>query len=477
MAISTLATRSPYRTCNRWDLGGGAHASLLLREVHGKLKLSYSSTRDSQLHFMNENLYVAAEYTSLVANLFRDVIALNLRAQVNSASFAAVFVSVPYVKNERNYVLLDRFRVALFGQVDRETRTIREARWGVLDESAGTTRAIEVPDPTELVRECLLNVLGRGQTIRLYERARAVATCDADGRIQFIALEAMHQRASLYDERVLLDERNGAVTLFSAGVGSLLHYNTFGINVVDENSGHAMLAFEGIDRDGPFLKYAHITKERGSFFGRVEVIGGWMDPVGDRLLMGPTWRRTMIAIERALSPIQVASDRNERRLFVFGWQAPALTSIAAGTAAVGASAVTVYCALKFFRSPASMISLENIDAIAATMSRNQLLEGTAEYLRNEAATGLWSSMIDAYHTNLARVFYQAHSFVFARGTAIAGSLSAIFGVWGSGTDCLRWSRERLAETGVHIPFPLSQPTPRRMIASLRAHPERVRLED
>lgn len=86
-------------------------------------------------------------------------------------------------------------------------------------------------------------------------------------------------------------------------------------------------------------------------------------------------------------------------------------------------------------------------------------------------------MMRAYHTNLARVFYQTYATMFSRAAIIASSLSAFFAGWGSGTDCLYWSRERLVEAGVHIPLPLSQPTPRRMVMYLRAHPERVRLED
>lgn len=134
-----------------------------------------------------------------------------------------------------------------------------------------------------------------------------MVTCGVDGRVQSVAL--MRKYFWTLDENIEIDNHNWAVTFVSARNGFASSGRTI-------QTGHAMIACEGVNDNSLFLKYIHLTtlrgegdQERRTNQARVELLLR-ASPMTN-MLNGPTWVRHRTSVERLVESAEQAST--ERR--------------------------------------------------------------------------------------------------------------------------------------------------------------------
>ena len=420
---------------SQWNVRGRPPISLFLNE---RSKFAYSIANTNPEPIL-PYLYSNDRRTRVIIDLFRDVIAENLRKSVTSSSFVPVFESRVCIKRGEEYVPLDKLNVALFGQGNPETKEILDARWGIYNETDDSTAIVEIDTShmEDSVRKCLVNVLCHKQTPKLYssEYVMALATLNAKGKIQSIALKVLGQKTSLYNENLPLDENHWAITLISVQSGITSNEQGTG-----GDSGHAMIACEGVKDGRPFLTYMHLTKKKGDVQARIETITGFIDA-----LHGPTWVRTKAAVENMFRPIQEAAQRNQHLPFMPGRQIPALIAPPLAAASITGGVV----ALGFVA--AAVISSSIFAPMCPAMSF---------YIITQVAT---RAVMSSLGTVAAASF--------------TGGIGALyFRIAGHRYDCLRWTIEQLPAGGIRLQIPSTLFTPNGVVQYLNNHPDAAKLD-
>ncbi len=278
-----MSVASPLISVDSWDVRG-QRVSVLQNTATSQLGYSVA---DGPFQLIPPHLYTNIPRVCAIIRLFHDVIADNLNeGNIQASSFVPVFESNPFVRVENEERELDSL-VVLFGRKDMQAQRVVDAKWGICHTAEGITESVaaQVDGATG---QCLLNVLCRNKPVNPYmDGSKAIATLDADDRIQSVALEAW-RAVSFYDPALALGEDRWAVTLIS--IPQSLSRGSRS----ECSAGHAMVAYEGIEDGYSFLKYVHLTT-RGARagFGRVEILDRPMESA----LKSPTWIRTRASLQ------------------------------------------------------------------------------------------------------------------------------------------------------------------------------------
>ncbi len=393
-------------TAGRWNVQS-RRVSLGLTQTN---RLAYSID-GGDLQRVPSNLYADPQRTVAMVGLFHDVIAENLAAEITPSSFTPILVSRALTRQPEG-VEPPNLSVALFGRKGQNEGEILDAKWAVIDEASGISTSLPAME-NDVARACLVNVLSHGQTVRLYDDVEITVTLDAVRRVQAIALGAL-RRNSLYDPTVQLDERNWAITLLSVPPGSHSEVSVSGYILTACESGHAVIACEGVRDGSPFLEYAHLTNtgvERRAQ-ARPEMITGWID----RGLRSRTWSRPRASMEPMIDRIREAIAANQRIPFLVGGR---ITGALPSVAAIAVFAI------------ASISSILRGEDAHAQLELKNMAEEALDWTR-------W-----------------------------------MFGC----LDCIGWAKIQLPIAGIHLECPAHLVAPNQVVAYLNDHPEAVRLTE
>ncbi len=292
------AIANPPLLIDRWNVQGQT-VSLYAQDN----ALSYSVGAE-EAQPIAPHLYSSVGYTRAMTNLFHDLIQENLNTSVTSSSFLPVFISQAHSSEDERP--LD-YTVALFGREDLDTQEIIGAKWGIFNAVDATTTSLNAPIDGA-VGQCLQRVLWLEQSTKLYaDGSQAIADLDATGRIASIALKVLRNQ-SIYTPNIPLTEDLWAVTLISSP------QKCSKVKQQESSTGHALIAYEGIEHGYSFLRYAHlINKGEKPGLGRVEIL---TKRVNDAV-HGPTWS----VLKNAVLEMEYIIRRYEKVPFVRGAQA------------------------------------------------------------------------------------------------------------------------------------------------------------
>ena len=212
-------------------------------------------------------------------------------------------------------------QVALFGRVDARkvaTGELQGLRWGIFSTTTKKEQVFDVndevakafvyhapdtniPEMKQVIDKNGVPVMSKagkpmmkpGPNHYAYDsyvnRFCVLITRDDADRIQNVALH----HVSLLDRHVLLDENIWAITLVSAqkskGIASFL------------NLGHAVVAWEGVEENRSFLRWADITTDHSGNSQTAKVRIDTLNNPHKSWMIGPTWPRKRHAVEKMVS--------------------------------------------------------------------------------------------------------------------------------------------------------------------------------
>ncbi len=274
-------------------------------------------------------------YAVTLIKMFHQTIGINLtKESLNATCFLPKLSLQAYQAPE--------IQVALFGHVDTRVNPAGEVkwlRWGVFntDTKVEQTLDIEENDLAKLFiyhapttnrahleqeldengsplldskgKPCLKPASDHYAMTNYTKRFRVVVSRDADKCIEKVIL----QRISLLDKQVVLDDDNWAVTLVSGKYSSQNSLNRF----FCKNTGHAMIACEGVKKGQSFLHYVHLTQDphdKNPLLKSDEAqIESFSRDFPLNTINGPTWTRSKNLVKNMLS--YVDSMKKEKLKF------------------------------------------------------------------------------------------------------------------------------------------------------------------
>lgn len=244
------------------------------------------------------------------------------------------------VKNRQDNQPVDHLEVALFGhwvQNAQGQKIIDRAWWGVSNRVTRVCTRLHITEISAPIQEYLLNTLVHRYPVDIYgtdKRFRVVATLGPDGKIEALALELL-SRFSLYNLRQTLNEEEWALSLVTLSTDSMsygycqnyrafqwLKANTCPATIERCNTGHAMIACEGVENGRQFLEYFHIARERG---GRSHEASVKVQTEHDsRCSVGYSWAKSRETVQGMRVPVK----SGQGRLVPFAIEVPLVESVA-----------------------------------------------------------------------------------------------------------------------------------------------------
>lgn len=135
-------------------------------------------------------------------------------------------------------------------------------------------------------------VLGRDQTIKEFVIASILTPQFPQELIKAIVCK------SEFDETVSFDLNRWTVTIINCG---------------DTFEGHAVVAIEGVNESGPFLRYVHIRGKNAISVGNAEVINTGNVHYRHRVRgKSPTWVRTKDKVERLIRRVELEEKMEKK---------------------------------------------------------------------------------------------------------------------------------------------------------------------
>lgn len=322
---AAAADSTSQRLIAEWTVGESSKKHVCLFRTPNHFSFSSEGPLGKQSTFKHK-LY-DSEYATNLVSMFRRTIGVNLeKEEAHPSCFLPKLVTSVINKPE--------IQVALFGQIDTRNNhagDLKGLRWGVLNTSTSQEQTFEVRDPiAELFmrtapltntpkmgpafdkeKKPILDVNGTQVIQEMLEdqdhyaftffarRFSVSLDCDTDDGIRGVSLHCV----SLFDRSVRLTQRDWAVTLLSSPYDFLRKWGECFSGI--GNTGHSWIACEGVNENGPWMKYIHATInprykkiKLNPDEGIVEIFDMNRPSIGT--MNGPTWIRSKALVENMI---------------------------------------------------------------------------------------------------------------------------------------------------------------------------------